>query len=288
MEIESHLPSYQTNDRIKGLGENRQIWKFFFTSLAIIISVFSIPFLRPIYFSWADMNLYLQILVFLLAAGLYCHACLSISFPNAFRLFGFSFFFSYLGENLGIRWAGLCGSQYSYDPALLPKLPGDVPIFILFIWFILAYLALGFLSPLTIRPKGSLSLRKLLLKSALCGFFIMASGFSLDPLGTSTKMWVWHEPGDYFGTPIRNFGAWFLVGVVICLGYLLMEKSLSENQHRISSQYSFMTVSFFLTILCFSVCLIQLGSFWPIVLSLIFISPYCVFRILSTRRISNS
>ena len=182
-----------------------------------------IPFLRQTHYFWAGMNLTLQGLALLFTAAVFCHACLSVSFTNAVRLFGFSVFVSYAAESMGIHW-GVFGSTYSYDPALLPRLPGGVPCFILLLWFDLAYMALGFMRSISTGPRGALSLRRLLVQSALCGSYIMGSDLVLDPLGTFSGMWVWSEPGRYFGTPLSNFAVWFLVGAVMCGGYLLTEK----------------------------------------------------------------
>ncbi len=205
------------------------IGRCIFAALAIAAPALCIPFLRQTHYFWAGMNLTLQGLALLFTAAVFCHACLSVSFPNAVRLFGFSVFVSYAAESMGIHW-GVFGSTYSYDPALLPRLPGGVPCFILLLWFDLAYMALGFMRSLSTGPRGALSLRRLLVQSALCGSYIMGSDLVLDPLGTFSGMWVWSEPGRYFGTPLSNFAVWFLVGAVMCGGYLLTEKPAPGNR----------------------------------------------------------
>ena len=219
MEIESPLPTFRADGRVRGSKGKPLIGQFIFATLAIIAPALCVPFLRQTHYFWAETTLTLQGLVLLFTAAVFCHACLSVSFSNALRLFGFSVFVSYAAESMGTHW-GLFGSPYSYDPALLPRLPGGVPC------FIPPHLVRSGLHGARVRafhlngPKGALSLGRLLVKSALCGFYIMGSDLVLDPLGTSSGMWVWSEPGGYFGTPLSNFAVWFLVGAVMCGGYL--------------------------------------------------------------------
>jgi len=253
MEIESPLRTFRAYGRVKGSEGKPLIGQFIFATLAIIAPALCVPFLRQTHYFWAEMNFTLQWLVLLFTAAVFCHACLSVSFSNALRLFGFSVFVSYAAESMGIH-LGLFGSPYSYHPALLPRLPGGVPCFILLIWFDLAYMALGFVHSIS-NGKGALSLGRLLVKSALCGFYIMGSDLVLDPLGTSSGMWVWSEPGGYFGTPLSNFAVWFLVGAVMCGSYLLTERPAPGNRLDNWSECPFIITVACLLIPCLSICL---------------------------------
>ncbi len=253
---------------------------FLFSAFSLLVFAFCIPFLEPISFSWVEMNSQLQALVFLLAATIFAHASLSMSVSNALRLFGIAFLFSYFAEYLGMRWAGLFGKLYSYNLALHPILPGGVPVVVVLMWFILAYTAVKFLQPITIRTGESRSLWRLLSKGGLCALYIMATDFFIDPLATYSGLWSWHEQGGYFGTPWGNFGGWFLVGLVICCLYLLVEKPFSSDRHK---DMIFIIVSICLTILCFVACHIHLDSVWPIALSLAVVGPFWIFRVVSHR-----
>jgi uncharacterized membrane protein len=271
---------------MNALKRSRQFEVFCFFAFSVAVFAFCIPFLKPISFSWSEMNSQLQALVFLLAAAIFSHASLSMLVSNALRLFCISFLFSYFAEYAGMRWSGLFGNLYSYDPALSPVLPGGVPVIVVLMWFILAYTALKFLQPIAIKPRGSRSLLRLLFKGGLCALYIMGTDFLIDPLGTYSGLWFWHEQGGYFGTPWGNFGGWFLVGLVICCLYLLVEKPLSPD--RFTNSYFldliFVLVSIFLTILCFIACLIHLGSGWPVALFLAVIGPFWIFWLVSNRR----
>ncbi len=269
------------------LNVNQRLGELSFFALILVIFPFCIPFLKPTRFSWSEMNLYLQGLVFLLAAAIFLHASLSLSVSNTLRLFGLAFFISYLAEIVGMRYPGLFGNLYSYNSALSPILPGGVPVIVVLMWFILAYTALKFLYPIPSRLSFAPSMRRLLLKGGLGGFYIMATDFFIDPLGTYVGLWVWHEPGGYFGTPWRNFVGWFLVGMVICGLYLLVEKPLPLDRVRRSYylDWFFVLVSILLSLLCFLACLIHLGNGWPVAFSLIVLGPCWAFWMVFTRRV---
>ena len=93
------------------IKRSRKFVIFYFFAFSLMVFAFCIPFLKPISFSWAEMNSQLQALVFLLAAAFFSHAALSMSVSNALRLFGLAFLFSYLAEYVGMRWAGFFGES---------------------------------------------------------------------------------------------------------------------------------------------------------------------------------
>jgi hypothetical protein len=47
------------------------------------------------------------------------------------------------------------------------------------------------------------------------GLAITAWDLFLDPQMTQWKLWVWDQPGLYFGIPLVNFFGWFLGGALI-------------------------------------------------------------------------
>jgi uncharacterized membrane protein len=117
------------------------------------------------------MNSEIQVLVFLLAAAFFSHASLTMSASNALRLFGIASLFSYFAEYGGIRWGWFFGNLYSYNAAVYPVLPGGVPVIVVLMWFILAYTALKFLQPISIRSGKSRPLSRLLFKGGLCVYY---------------------------------------------------------------------------------------------------------------------
>jgi uncharacterized membrane protein len=256
-------------------------WKILFISLALTSFAFCVPFLSVDHFCWVEMNAQIQAVIFLLAAAFFLYAALHWSVSNALRLLGITFLFSYGSEVLGIHWGWFFGSQYTYAPSLYPVLPGGVPVIIILMWFMLAFLSLQFLNPISIRTKGALSTGRILLKGSLCALYMTAVDLIIDPLGTYSGLWFWDEPGDYFGTPLGNFRGWFLVGLVICCLYLRTEKPRHRDYFLRDPHFEgiFFAFVFVLTLVCCIACLIHLGSGWPIFLSMAVIVPAWIYWI---------
>jgi uncharacterized membrane protein len=269
-------------------GERRARWgRILFWVFAASSLAFSGPFLKAGPFSWADRNLYLQGMVLSLAVALLIQSFLSLKPANTLLLFVVSFYVSCLAEAAGIRWAWPFSSRYHYDPSILPKLPGGVPLCIPLMWFMLVYTALVFLRPAAIRTGGRVSGKRLLAKTAGCALFVTAMDFVIDPLGVLFKAWTWEGSGAYFGVPVGNFTGWFGVGFVICGAYLLLEIPLPEvgfGRHA-AGDGAFAAVSVFLTGVCFAGSVLHTGSPVPAAASLFVMGPFWIYRAVSSRRI---
>ncbi len=261
--------------------------QFFFCACCLLVVAFSVPFLKPLPFAWTEMNGELRAVIFFLAAAFLLHAVLTLSTANALRLFGIAFLFSYAAEYVGLRWSGFLGNLYRYSPALSPTLPGGVPIIVVLMWFILAYTALKFLQPVAAEQGNSRPLTRILFKGGLCALHITATDLFIDPLGTHGGLWSWQEQGGYYGTPWGNFGAWFLVGLIISCLYLSAEKPLSPDRRTTDDPWDmiFIAVAVSLTFVCFAACYIHLDSVVPVALSLIVLGPFWVFRAVYHRRV---
>jgi putative membrane protein len=48
----------------------------------------------------------------------------------------------------------------------------------------------------------------------LSGFLTMAVDLALDPAAVNQGLWIWENPGPYYGIPLINFGGWFLTGFI--------------------------------------------------------------------------
>ena len=148
---------FQKKDKPRSpLLEHRQFVYLLFIILVAVTAILCIPFMKPIRFSWVEMNTQFQALVFVFTSAIFLHASLTLSVSNAFRLFFLAFFLSYFAEYISMHWIGLFGYPYNYDPALSPMLPGGVPIIVVFMWFVLAYTALEFLWSIPIRSWQTL------------------------------------------------------------------------------------------------------------------------------------
>lgn len=162
--------------------------------------------------------------------------------PNKFYFIAFLFaiLMTTIVELTGIREQG----SYYYDDFVfvIPATPNlanlvggtgrDFPIFIAVQWAIIAYCLSRMVQKLNIRWY---------LAPLVCGFVAVSIDMALDPIAASSRLvsnigdfcygstsvgaaegvgyWVWciaqNEPGQFwFGVPIQNFYAWFLVVAV--------------------------------------------------------------------------
>lgn len=125
---------------------------------------------------------------------------------------------AWLAEAAGLRFGWPFGADYAYHPAVRPTLPGGVPLFIPFAWFVLAGIPAVLLrSWKTTRPDGSVSVARRLSKAAVAAIGVMAFDLVLDPIAVSTGLWTWARPGAYYGIPWTNFAGWWAVAFAVFL-----------------------------------------------------------------------
>ncbi len=128
---------------------------------------------------------------------------------------------SWLAEAIGLQGNLLFGGAYIYHADVQPLLPGGVPLFIPFAWFVLSGLPVMLLRSLkTTHPDGTLNGRQLIWKSALGAWGVMACDLALAPSAVSAGLWSWDRLGAYFEIPLMNFVGWWVVAFVVFLvGY---------------------------------------------------------------------
>ena len=147
-----------------------------------------------------------------------------------------AFLISWGVEAVGTRSTFPFGCQYSYHPALLPLLPGNVPLFIPVAWWIFGSTPLILLRDVTSDERGDASRpRRWLLKASLGGLFLAGCDLVLDPLATSVEAWAWVCAGGFYGTPYLNYVGWFVVGTAIYLGYFSV-RGIREQPARVTGQ----------------------------------------------------
>jgi len=101
--------------------------------------------------------------------------------------------------------------EYQYTHWLGPKIGGHVPYFIPLSWFAMSLVSLDFA-----RRVSAVRWRYLLLGS----LFMVLWDVSLDPAMTKAfPFWVFGTSGVYFGMPLVNWFGWFVVSLVILVGY---------------------------------------------------------------------
>ncbi len=118
---------------------------------------------------------------------------------------------SYAIEALGVN-TGFPFGAYLYTPILFPRLPGSVPLAVMFAWVLIIF---GSYSWITQR-KGSLGLPGTLLAALLA----MLLDLAIEPVAFHVvNYWQWLNPGplNYYGVPFANFVAWFVVSWLLLL-----------------------------------------------------------------------
>lgn len=109
-------------------------------------------------------------------------------------------------EFIGSR-TGLPFGHYHYTAFLQPQL-GGVPLLIPAAWFMM------------LPPSWAIAYRfrhSPILFATVSGAALTAWDLLLDPQMVQWQLWVWDQPGHYFGIPWLNFGGWFLTAFLLTL-----------------------------------------------------------------------
>jgi lycopene beta-cyclase len=101
---------------------------------------------------------------------------------------------------------GLPFGQYSYTDNLQPQL-AHVPLIIPLAWFMMLPPAWAIAQKVAGRHKWAF-----ILVSAAA---LTAWDLFLDPQMVAWDLWVWEQPGGYFGIPWLNYAGWFLTAVAL-------------------------------------------------------------------------
>jgi uncharacterized membrane protein len=208
----------------EGSSFNRLRW-----FLIVIFFLFNIF----IVFSYSNTNLLaldsfavtalIFIIVFILARERY-----GLKGTVAFFLIasGVSLFF----ENLSVI-TGFPYGLYNYSPSL-GVLP--VPLIIIFEYFAMGYLSWILANVLTGQYSQKLKGKQVFLVPFIATFIMVMWDLTVDPISSTLQgLWVWHNPGAYFGVPLSNYFGWFMVVYLIfqLFGiYLTKYDSITEEK----------------------------------------------------------
>jgi uncharacterized membrane protein len=114
----------------------------------------------------------------------------------------------WLAEFIGQK-TGLPFGWYQYSGLLQPQV-GGVPVLIPIAWLMM-------LPPAWAVASRIISPRRRFWFAAVTGLVFTAWDLYLDPQMTANGLWVWNQPGAYFGIPLLNFAGWWLVSGLITL-----------------------------------------------------------------------
>jgi putative membrane protein len=127
----------------------------------------------------------------------------------------------FASEVLGVH-TGLPFGRYDYTDTLGPRFL-DVPIVMSAAWLVLVAYAV-YLTSLS-RTKGWF-------KALLAAAWMTAIDLIIDPLASGTlEYWRWRGEGSYYGVPLVNFLAWFVISFLIFM--LMRERQKPNPAHRL-------------------------------------------------------
>lgn len=120
--------------------------------------------------------------------------------------------FSYGVETLGVQ-TGFPFGSYRYTDILSPVLLGGVPLPVIFAWLtiIIAVRNLTIRPPRLVGSRFSISIAISALLATLLDLVLEPVAFHIE------RYWIWLAPGNiaYYGVPLMNFVAWFVVSLVL-------------------------------------------------------------------------
>ncbi|MFM8322596.1 MAG: carotenoid biosynthesis protein [Chloroflexota bacterium] len=143
---------------------------------------------------------------------------LSTGWPRAkmLRTAGVVMVAAWVAEAIGQR-TGFPFGDYHYTPALQPQLDG-VPLVIPLAWLMMLIPAWAVTEAILVERRARLGRAYPWVFAALAGAVFTAWDLYLDPQMVARGLWVWHQPGAYFGIPLINyFGWWLTAALITCL-----------------------------------------------------------------------
>lgn len=126
-------------------------------------------------------------------------------------IFGFTLAVEVLGAATGFPFG-----HYDYTAALQPQLAG-VPLLIPLAWAMMIFPAWGVTETLLERRRARLGRAYPAAFAALAGLVFTAWDLFLDPQMVARGLWVWEQPGGFFGIPWANYLGWWLTAAVLSL-----------------------------------------------------------------------
>jgi lycopene beta-cyclase len=120
---------------------------------------------------------------------------------------------TWLVEAIG-QAGGLPFGRYHYTGALQPQVAG-VPVLIPLAWMMMLAAAWGVTGAILGRSQARLGRAYPFVFAALAGLVFTAWDLYLDPQMTARHLWVWDQPGEYFGIPWVNFLGWWITAALL-------------------------------------------------------------------------
>lgn len=145
------------------------------------------------------------------------HAVWTLGWRHALVFFGLAFVVGLAFEAVGVATGWVYGG-YHYSPRLGPQL-FRVPVLIPMSWFMVVYLAHAVTERLTGGAGQPRTASRAALACVLGAVVATAWDVVADPQMARTNLWVWEQPGEFFGVPVQNFIGWMITSFVVLVAY---------------------------------------------------------------------
>lgn len=173
--------------------------------IALIGMTFNVT--PPFSFGWAG-----SALLVLEACMLFLAAALTFDWLRAWLAALTVIMLSTLVEEIGVSTAFPFGA-YFYTNVLQPRITSQVPLAVSFAWVLVIFASYG------IVRMGYVGKDHIGLCGTLLGAMLAtALDLAIEPVAVYIeRYWVWIRPGSfsYYGVPLTNFVAWFLVAWIL-------------------------------------------------------------------------
>lgn len=116
-------------------------------------------------------------------------------------------------ELAGVATGSIFG-PYAYSASFPAKILGLVPVIIPFIWFSISYWSFATAQAIAGSFAVSRGRRKLFL-ALLAAALLLGYDLTADPNHVFRGGWSYDGPDFFYGVPLQNFIAWFVIGSVM-------------------------------------------------------------------------
>lgn len=188
---------------------------------------------------------------------------------------------SLITETVGVL-TGLIFGPYTYSPRFGPKFFGLVPLVIPLIWFSMSYLAFvaaelivgaGAPAPAATRPAAALS------AGLLLGYDVVA-----DPNHVFRGGWSYSDGGLFYGVPLQNFVAWYVIGLIMFWGLRRLDPQSDAGSPSLLALAGFTYVGILLHESAFALLIARLPAAGLVGLGLVALTAVLLGRALGTLR----
>lgn len=129
-------------------------------------------------------------------------------------------------EHIGVE-TGFPFGTYTYTEVLAPKVAGVVPLAIPFAWLMVVPAAMGITErvlgarPQSTRLNGWAGWRLI----GVTASFALLLDVTIEPVAFHIKhFWLWENGGGYYGVPVSNFVAWWVISALFATILLVLRR----------------------------------------------------------------